>query len=295
MLEQVEIDKLLSEMNFLKSEIKDFRIKLNSLDRRKEELFREKRKISSDVYSRIKDAQSYKEKRNSLTSVVKTNKLSKEESEKKILFLEEEIKKLREEKRKILEKLGVDDPMRLKKSIKQLEFKIETEGLTFEKEKELMKVLSKMKKQYASSKSVDEIEKKLDVLFRELRQLREEMDLSKKIVQHTAKESQKQHLELIESSKEIDELRTKEQKFEDEIGSIKSEMHTLSDEMSSRIDKFEGVKKTLHENNVQFKEDQDKTNAEKLKAKDEEVQDKLKKGKKLTTEDLLVLQRTMRN
>ena len=158
-----------------------------------------------------------------------------------------------------------------------------------------MKVLGKMRKQYESAKGVGEIEHKLDGYFRELRELREQMDMTKKIVQVSAKESQKHHIELIESSKEIDELKKKEAVLEEEIGKMKSEMHVLNDELTAKLDKMDGVKKVLNENNVQLKEDMHKSNNEILKQKDVEVKDKIKKGKKLTTEDLLVLQRTMKN
>src|SRR3989339_842642 len=294
MLNEVEINKLISEMNSLKAELKNLRSKYNDLDRKKEDLFREKRKISSDIFSRIKNAKENKDKRNSLTGVVKTTKMSKEELENKINEIEKEITKLKEDKKKILEELGVDDPQNLKKQIKHLEFKIETEGLTFEKEKEIMKVLSKMKKQYESAKDVDNIEKTLHIKFRDVRNLHQELDLTKKIVQHSAKESQKHHVEMIESSKEIDELKYKEAEYEEKIGAIKAEIHALTEQLDAKNAQIDEVRKVLHENNVQLKEDVDKQNKEILKQKDEEVQDKLKKGKKLTTEDLLILQRTMK-
>jgi uncharacterized coiled-coil DUF342 family protein len=295
MLSEPEIKNLMNEMNSLKSEVKELRVKLNNLDRKKEDFFREKRKIGSDIYSRIKNAQDNKHKRDSLTGVVKNTKLSKDEMESRVKELDADITKLREEKRKMLEKLGVSDPMMLKRNIKALEFKIETEGLTFEKEKELMKVLSKMKKQYDSSKSINDVTRQLDIKFREIRDLHAQLDMTKKIVQHSAKESQKHHVELIESSKEIDELKKKEAEFEDKIGEVKAEMHGITEELDKRNAKMDELRKTLHENNVQLKEDVDKTNQEILRHKDEEVQEKLKKGKKLTTEDLLILQRTMRN
>lgn len=281
-------------MNSVKSEVRELRNKLNTMDRKKEDFFREKRKISSDIFSRIKNAQDYKHKRNSLTDVVKNTKLSKEEIEQRVKVLDEEIHTLKEEKRKLMAKCGVENPMMLKRSIKGLEFKIETEGLTFEKEKELMKVLSKMKKQYESVKDVDQIERQLDVKFRELRDLRQQIDMTKKIVQHSAKESQKHHMELIESSKEIDDLKSKEEEFEVKIGVIKGEMHELSEQVNAKLAKIDELRKLLKENNVQLKEDVEKTNNEILKQKDEEVQNKLKNKKKLTTEDLLILQRTMK-
>ncbi len=295
MLSESEIKNLMNEMNSLKSEVKDLRVKLNALDRKKEDLFREKRKIGSDIYSRIRNAQDNKHKRDSLTGVVKNTKLTKEEMESRVNVLDAEITKLKDEKKKMLEKLGVSDPMMLKRNIKALEFKIETEGLSFEKEKELMKVLSKMKKQYESSKSINDLNRKLDDKFREIRDLRAQLDMTKKIVQVSAKESQKHHVELIESSKEIDELKKKENEFEEKIGAIKGEMHGITEELDKRNAKIDELRKTLHENNVQLKEDVDKANQEILKHKDEEVKEKLKTGKKLTTEDLLILQRTMKN
>lgn len=295
MLSESEIKNLMNEMNSLKSEVKDLRVKLNALDRKKEDLFREKRKIGSDIYSRIRNAQDNKHKRDSLTGVVKNTKLTKEEMESRISVLDSEITKLKDERKKMLEKLGVSDPMMLKRNIKALEFKIETEGLSFDKEKELMKVLSKMKKQYESSKSIIDLNKKLDDKFREIRDLRAQLDMTKKIVQVSAKESQKHHVELIESSKEIDELKKKEAELEEKIGAIKAEMHGITEELDKRNAKIDELRKTLHENNVQLKEDIDKAKQEILKHKDEEVKEKLKTGKKLTTEDLLILQRTMKS
>jgi uncharacterized coiled-coil DUF342 family protein len=295
MLEQVEIDKLLIEMNTVKSEVRDLRGKINVLDRKKEEVYREKRKVSSDIHSRIRVAKDSKDKRNNLTQAVKTTKHSKEEADARIKVLETEITHLKEEKRKILEKIGVGDPIALKKEIKKLEFRIETEGVTFEKEKELMKVLSKMKKQFESSKVADDIEKKLGPIFRELRELREITNMNQKIVHASAKESQKHHVELVESSKEIDELKKKEEIFENEGQKFKGEIAELNSEIDTKIAKLDNIRKILGENNVKLKEDVERSNYDILKQKDQEVQEKIKTKKKLTTDDLLILQRTMKN
>ena len=295
MLDQAGIDKLLTELNTVRSEVRDLRNKRNNLDRKKEELYREKRKVSSDIHSRIRVAKDSKDKRNNLTEAVKTTKHSKEELEIKLKVLDDEIQNLKEEKAKTLQKIGVQDPMMLKKEIKKLEFKIETEGVTFEKEKELMKVLSKMKKQYESSKGIIDVEHRLSIKFRELRDLREMMDMTKKIVQVSAKESQKHHVELIESSKEIDELKKKEDTFESEAAKYKTEMSAVNEELNNKLNRMDELRKVLGENNVKLREDVEKSNHEILKQKDHDVQEKIKTGKKLTTEDLLILQRTMKN
>jgi len=294
MLEQSELSKLLAEMDSIRQELKDYKIKMNSLDTKKEELFRDKRKISSDIFSRIKEAKESKDKRNSLTDVVKNTKLSKEELEQKIAEIETSVHNSKEEKKKMLDKLGVDDPQKLKRLIKQLEFKIETDALTFEKEKELMKVLAKMKKQYAGSKAAHDLDRKIDADYKELHILKDQMEMTKKIVQVSAKESQKHHVELIESSKEIDELKAKEAELEKHIQKYKEEMHKLNEDMTPKMNRMDDIRKIMHENNIQLKEDVFKSNQELLRQKDADVQEKIKTGKKLTTEDLLILQRTMK-
>ena len=295
MLDESEINKLLTELNSLKTEVRNLRGNINTLDRKKEDLFKEKRKISSDIHSRIREARDSKDKRNNLTEAVKNTKHSKEETEAKIKSLETDITKLKEEKRKAMDKSGVEDPIMLKKNIKKLEFKIETEGLTFEKEKEMMKVLAKMKKQYESTRIIIDIENKIAQKFRELKDLHTMMDMHQKIVHVSAKESQKHHVELIESSKEIDELKKKEDELESSAMKYKTEIATIGEEFDKKVSRMDEIRKILGENNVKLREDVEKSNYDILKQKDNEVQEKIKTGKKLTTEDLLILQRTMKN
>ena len=75
----------------------------------------------------------------------------------------------------------------------------------------------------------------------------------------------------------------------------KTEIASMNDALTKKLEQMDELKKTLGENNVKLKEDVEKSNQEILKQKDHEVQEKIKTGKKLTTEDLLILQRTMRN
>jgi uncharacterized coiled-coil DUF342 family protein len=166
--------------------------------------------------------------------------------------------------------------------------------MSFDKEKEFMKVLGKMKKKAEGAKTIYTANDKLDRLFRESRELKEQKNMAQLIVKETAKESQKHHVQLVESSKEIDELKTKEDTLDEQINKIKTEMNAIADEYDKKAARADELRKVLGENNVKLKEDVEKSNNDILKQKDQEVQEKMKTGKKLTTEDLLILQRTMR-
>lgn len=294
MLSDSEVQQLMQELNAVKNEIRDLKNNLSAKDRKKEDLFRERKRLGSEIHSKIKNATSHRDKRNSLTSIVKNTKLSREELEKKYGELDAEIKTLKDEKRKVLDKIGVEDPIMLKKNIKKLEYKIETDAMSFEKEKELMKTLSKMRKQLEKASEITVIDKKLDGFFREFRDVKAQLEMHTKIVQNSAKESQKQHVEMVENSKDIDGLKEKESTLDEQIGKIKAEMAEINGQIDNKVEVLNGIKTKLSENNIQLKEDVEKSKQEILKQKDSQVQEKLKTGKKLTTEDLLILQRTMR-
>ena len=72
-------------------------------------------------------------------------------------------------------------------------------------------------------------------------------------------------------------------------------MTAVNEELNAKMNRMDELRKILGENNVKLKEDVEKSNHEILKQKDHDVQEKIKSGKKLTTEDLLILQRTMKN
>ena len=55
-----------------------------------------------------------------------------------------------------------------------------------------------------------------------------------------------------------------------------------------------GKKGVLEEQNIQIEEDKRRVEQKELKEKAKEVNEKVKKGKKLTTEDLLIFQKSLK-
>src|SRR3989338_2025722 len=127
------------EINGLRSEVKKLRNELNSLNSFKEHLFQEKDRLTREILSQISEVKKLKQRRDSLTKQVKEEKKKKKKKK---------IKEIKKEKKKIVDKYNIKvDPSRINDEIERLELKIQTEPMSFDKEKKIMETINKLKKQ----------------------------------------------------------------------------------------------------------------------------------------------------
>ena len=280
-------ENLKEHIGKLASEISELRKKLSDINAEKEKLFGQRNEIGRQISTLIKDVKGIRTARDSLTGNVK---LSKEERHK----LNEEIRLKIEDVKKLKAAVGDtrqgDDPRRIKHEIERLDYKIETEVMSFEKEKQLMKTIKEMKKRYGESeKSFTE--------FRKIRELSNEIDRLKSIadsahakVQESAKESQSKHENLVETSKKIDELKSQEEALNKQITEKKELMAPIATELDVKNAQLRELKLKAG----MAVDEEKKVAADKRKKKISELQaevhDKLMRGDKLTTEDLLIMQ-----
>jgi uncharacterized coiled-coil DUF342 family protein len=291
MLDDKEKESLINQLDTLKKDIIDKKNNLNSLDKLKESLFEKKNIVGSEIKKSIDRIKELRDKRNSLTTTVKDEKkerdaLNNELNEKKKNFFE-----LKKNTITDTQNVRIENPERISQQINILETRIETEGLSFDKEKLVMKQIKELKKKLVQSR---EIHKDYDTIRkedREIRDLKKRADDIHKKIQDEAKKSQEYHEELIVLSKKIDEQRVEEEQINEKITEKKKEINELNDEINKKLDELRLVRTKLDENNVQLAEEKKQFEEEVLKKKNLEVKEKLKTKKKLTTEDLLVLQR----
>ena len=202
MLSEEDKKKALNEIKNLKAEITTIRSELNDLDAQKESWFEKKKAVSKDIVLLISEITQFKAKRDELTNQVK--ELKKERDEKNIVVkdMSSEMKKLDTEKEEISKGHSLDfDPMKLKAQIEILERKIETEGLSFNKEKVMMKQIKELRKKYDESKGLVVV---LDKFHEHSRNMRKERRVAEKIhynIQNIAKESHIMHEKILEHSK----------------------------------------------------------------------------------------------
>lgn len=291
MLSEKEKEDILHELNNLKGEIGHIKDRLNKINKEKEIWFSQKEDFHKTILDRVSEIKGEKSKRNELTAKVRDLKVKRDDLNAKIKERIDELKVLEGSLSGMQGKDGSkENPVEIKKRIERLEFKIETEPMSFEKEKELMKEIKKLKKSYDGLKGVKDVLEKVDSKKKEIRELRKEATTYHKEVQESASKSQDHHEQLLGNSEEINALKAKEDEAYQKFFDQKQEFNKVNNELKDKLVRLKELKDNLEQNNIEL-EEETKANIKKvLEEKEKEVEEKVRKTKKLTTEDILILQ-----
>lgn len=291
MLNTEEKSQLTKQADELTNEVRKLRTRLHELNDQKEKFFDQRNHVSREISELIKNVKGIRTERDTMTTEVK---LSKEEREK----LNDDIKKaiadakvLQTKRDELQSKSGLkEDPRFMMRELERMNYKIETEAMSFEKEKKLMKVINAMKKKVSSAKEVMVVSDKLRTLSREIDRMKAVANQAHEKVQVSAKASQEKHSGMVEVSHKIDELKKKEEEFNVQITAKKAEMQPIGAELDAKAKLLNEVRGKLGLATEEGKQQKAAETKKKLTDRADEVRAKLMRGEKLTTEDILVLQ-----
>ncbi len=291
-MENIKKDEAFANLWSIRKEVDLLSKRLNSANQKKEALFKNKEKISRQIGSLIRELKTSRKTRDDLTKQVKENKEKRKELNRKILESIEKAKELNKERKALLNKHKINyDPIKLKKEIDGLEMKIETEVMSFANEQKYMVLIKEKKKILSETKIVGDVFDRLSALSGEIDNLKKKADEVHKKVQTKATVSQEKHEEIISDSKDIDELRKKEKEANEKFEAAKKEFDYINKELEEKLillKNFSGVVQGART----ASEKKRRNNVEEiLKQKEREVEEKIRKTGKLTTEDLLKLAR----
>lgn len=290
-MQEKERNELFGKLNGLKKEIYGLKISLNHLDRQKEEWFRKKESFSKEITDKIKNIRENKAKRNSLTGEVKKHKEKRKELHDKSKNKISDIKEIARQERDLIKKHNIKgNPSQIKKDIDMMESKIETEVISFEKEKEIMKQIKALKKKLKETKELNEILNKKSDVSKEIDMLKSEAKDAHKNVQDKAKESQIKHEAIITNSGEIDKLKKKEEEAFQKFIEFKKKFNEANDRLKEALIEINNMIGKLDLHKKAHKKRKREKEQEILKGKEDIIKEKMKKGGKLTTEDLLIFQ-----
>lgn len=278
--------------------ISELRNELNSLDKTKEEYFGLSKNNRTKINELRGKVQTLKNERNKLTDSVKKIKVERDSLNKTLKEKIDAFKKIAPKKvEKPKEHVNVGF---LRKEIKAMEYKIETEGLEFSKEQKLMKIINEKKKLLDSAGPVH-LSEEGKTLSKEIDLIRAKADEVHKLMQVQASESQKKHEEVIKLSNELKEVENKQKELDEKCKEFKTKVHEVNEKLKGTLDKavleakehpvqhHENRKDRRHSQKEHGKEREHKQShtIEELQRK---VEEKIRKGEKLTTDDLRVYQ-----
>jgi len=282
---------LYARLDELKKEAATLRTQANSLQGQKEAAFKKKGDLSAKIRALIADIKASRSKRDEFTKQVADSKERRHQFNEELRQKIDEAKKLNDERADIMKKHKLQgDPERLKEEIDRLERRVETEGMPFDKEQKVMKEIKEKKRLYDVAKKVSTVFDRLHELNKDIAHLREKADESHRKVQTRASASQEQHEGLIETSKEIDGLRAQEKAAVTQCNELKQTFNDINQQLKDKFAEMDKLREQLEgakdEDRVQSRKQQEST----LRQKQRMVEEKMRRGGKLTTEDLLVMQ-----
>ena len=286
-------DKLVERYRALETEIASLKTKLDDVNVKKEEWFAKKEELKKQLQESIKDVKDIKIKKDTISVDIQKLKQERNAYNKAVGELISKVKLLNKEREEIYKKSSLRiNPGKIKDTMELLEKKIETEVMSFSKEQKLMKQIKKLKDQY---NKMTEVVKVVD----HLRQLSSEIEITKSKaqdlhgkIQENAKKDEVGYNDFIEKSRAINIIRQEQEdafrrfvklkRLYVEINNTLRIKHEEEKKLKNRLDR---LSKPTDAVNTKDKE------IAMLKEKLKYVEEKLKNGEKLTTEDILVFQK----
>lgn len=278
----------------LRQQINLIKKDLNKLNREKESWFKKRSNTNKKITELIGGVKGSKDARNELTGKVKDLKkerdaLNKEISEKVTL-----LKELKEKSGNVpFNSRDQKSPSQIKKEMEKLDYTLQTQPMSFKKEQQLMSQIKSLKKELLEMGDVNEDWKNVSQLQKEISRLRKLSNVAHKSIQDNASNSQEKHEEVIGVSKEIDELKVQEKEAYEKFKEYKQLFADKNSELKELLKQADELKELLESKNVEVEEDKRRVEALEVKKKAKIVNEKIKTGGKLTTEDLLIFQKSM--
>ncbi|MBN2420841.1 hypothetical protein JXB27_01025 [Candidatus Woesearchaeota archaeon] len=276
--------------------VSELRNELNSLDKTKEEYFGLSKSNRAKLNELRGKVQTLKNERNKLTDSVKKIKVERDALNKTLKEKIEAFKKIAPKKvEKPKEHVNVGF---LRKEIKAMEYKIETEGLDFDKEQKLMKII-KEKKKLVDSAGPAKLSSEAKLLSNEIDAIRAKADEIHKNMQVQAAESQKKHEEVIKLSNELKEIEAKQKEIDDKCKEFKAKVHDVNEKLKGQLDKaildakehpIQHKENRKERRKKEFGKEKEHRHNHTIEELQRKVEEKIRKGEKLTTDDLRVYQ-----
>ena len=270
------------EIEKLKQEITEIGSQLEKLGQTKESLYQEKKILEQEQSNSINSAKDLKAKKASIDHQIKEKKVLRTTLNKELRPLTAKLSQARRQRRNF----SGESPEQIKRQIEAMQFSIETEGLSFEREQNYMARIKQLKVKLAeidaqAGGSVDP-----DKLGAELTQKKTLADGAHAEVQKLAEQSASIFAELTQKAKSIDEIKEKRHVANEKLKSIKTEIEQSNAKLAEALNQWLEVTKDMPPEAKPVM-----TESMANREEEQSIISKFKNAKRLTKEDILKLQR----
>ena len=280
-----ELERKRAESNQRADEFRARRDRLNAEARTRAE---ERSRLLDELHAKSAEAQDFRRQRDELNDRVREEKRLREEWNRR---LQETTDHVAELKRNRAPRPGAVPVWRLRKELKELEFRHMTTALTPDAEKRL---IEEMKRLEAAIRDQDEqlrSDPEVDAAVRAMNEARVEAEKHHAAVGQFADDAQKSHEAMVSLYESVDELRRQADDVQAKLIEVKAAADEAHRQHIAAIEEVRDIEKMLYAARggrvpVPLSEAEP--------PREEDFLARLKKGEKVSTEDLLELQKTGR-
>ena len=282
------LNELQGRKGDLKNKSEEYKDKRNEFNLEASKCATKRNDLNKRTKELIEEAQQLKKLRDENNEQVAQSKLKRDE-------LNDQANKIYAEIEKIRKGLNLGDGpslKELKKQVDALEFRQQTEVMTPAKERELVDSITKMSDELKRKKAQLEGNTELKTFLEQAQALRDEALVHHNKVKDFADAAQQYHDKMIAIFKDADAIRAESDTAHKEFVKAQEaadEQHRLFIQTQKEIRE---INKVLIGLKRKSKETKDESIREQSKKEAEEVYAQFKLGEKLTTEDLMLLQRS---
>ncbi|MDH7517754.1 MAG: hypothetical protein QHH19_05365 [Candidatus Thermoplasmatota archaeon] len=272
----------------------EYQKKANELKEKRNQLHLKSKKLADErdeLNSKIRD----------LRNKISVHKRNRDDLNERVKHAKEQRNKLNKaynEARRLVEQLEKTQHSamgmnlnELKRQLRNLEIEQMTQPMSPQKEKKLIETISDLHAKIKAQEQVLNKDPQLKKAVEEEKILKQKAEKQHDLVEKLAKRAQEEHESMITLIKQLDSFVKRVNEIQEEIVLTKIEADNVHREFIDYVDKIHDLERKIasdHEKKRRRKKEEDTTTAQK---EADEIFERFKKGEKLSTEDLMALQK----
>jgi uncharacterized coiled-coil DUF342 family protein len=263
----------------------------DELNDKTKEWVQKRDELNAEVRKLVDDAAKHRELRDQQNEQVKGAKAARDEYNKKVKALDEHVTELKKASAP-KESAAVMPVSKLKRELKQLEFFHQSQALTKDKEKELVEKMKALNLEIKDKEKSLEQNAEVKIAVKELREARDLAEAEHTKVSELAERAQSEHDVMIQLYEKADSMRKDADKAQEMFLETKNkadEEHRKHIENIRQLHDYDKIISGLRQKAKKAKKKKDDNVAMK---EAESIFDKFKRGEKLSTEDLMMMQKS---
>lgn len=281
------VEDLVNKKDEYQKKANELKEKRNQLHLKSKKLADERDLLNSTVRETRNKISDHKKKRDELNERVRHAKEQRNKLNKSYSDIKKQIEGLQKEH---LSSSGtnLND---LKKQLRTLENEQMTQPMSPQKEKKLIEVISEIHTKIKEQEDCLNKDPKLKKAIEEEKIIKQKAEKQHDLVEKLATRAQEEHEGMIELIRQLDNLVKKVNVIQETIVMTKIEADTVHKEFIDCVDKIHDLERTISASQEKKRKAKKAVEATYVQKEANEIFEKFKRGEKLSTEDLMTLQK----